>query len=81
MEAADSLGNRAQISIDIEGEKYALPPLTRIEAASQTKSLYGRSFAIVIGINDYDKWPGLEFAVAEFLFFVKTGNWIAALNS
>jgi len=65
VEAADSLGNRAHISIDIEGEKYALPPLTRVEAASQRKALYGRSFAIVIGINNYEKWPGLEFAVAD----------------
>jgi len=65
VEAADSLGNRAHISIDIEGEKYALPPLTRIESSSQKKTLYGSSFAIVIGINDYEKWPGLEFAVAD----------------
>lgn len=65
VEAADSLGNRAHISIDIEGEKYALPPLTRVESSSQKKALYGRSFAIVIGINDYEKWPGLEFAAAD----------------
>ena len=65
VEAADSLGNRAHISIDIEGEKYALPPLPRVETTSQKKALYGRSFAIVIGINHYEKWPGLEFAVAD----------------
>ncbi len=65
VEAADSLGNRAHISIDIEGEKYALPPLTRIESTSQRKALYGRSFALVIGINHYEHWPGLEFAVAD----------------
>ena len=65
VEAADSLGNRAQISIDIEGEKYALPPLPRIESTSQRKALYSNSFAIIIGINQYEKWPGLEFAVAD----------------
>ena len=65
IEAADSLGNRGHISIDIEGEKYALPPLTRVESSSQKKALYGRSYAIVIGINNYEKWPGLEFAVAD----------------
>jgi hypothetical protein len=65
VEAADTLGNRAHISIDIEGEKYALPPLTRVESTSQKKALYGKSFAIVIGINNYEKWPGLEFAVAD----------------
>ena len=65
VEAADTLGNRSHISIDIEGEKYALPPLTRVESATQQKALYGRSFAVVIGINQYEKWPGLEFAVAD----------------
>ncbi len=65
VEAADSLGNRAHIAIDIEGEKYALPPLTRVESTSQRKALYGKSFAIVIGINKYEKWPRLEFAVAD----------------
>jgi tetratricopeptide (TPR) repeat protein len=65
VEAADSLGNRAHISIDIEGEKYVLPPLTRVESATQRQALYGKSFAVVIGINHYEKWPGLEFAVAD----------------
>jgi hypothetical protein len=65
VEAVDSLGNRAHISIDIEGEKYVLPPLTRVESATQRQALYGKSFAVVIGINDYEKWPGLEFAVAD----------------
>ncbi len=65
VEAADSLGNRAQISIDIEGEKYVLPPLTRIESATQRQALYSKSFAVVIGINRYEKWPGLEFAAAD----------------
>ena len=65
IEAADPIGNRAHISIDIEGEKYALPPLARVESATQRKALYGRSFAVVIGINKYEKWPGLEFAVAD----------------
>jgi hypothetical protein len=65
VEAADSLGNRAHISIDIEGEKYVLPPLTRVDSATQRQALYGKSFAVVIGINDYEKWPGLEFAVAD----------------
>ena len=65
VEAIDSLGNRAQISIDIEGEKYALPPLTRVESTTQKKALYGKSYAVVIGINQYQKWPGLEFAIAD----------------
>ena len=65
VEAADSLGNRAHISIDIEGQKYVLPPLTRVDSATRQQALYGKSFAVVVGINDYEKWPGLEFAVAD----------------
>jgi uncharacterized caspase-like protein len=65
VDAADSLGNRAQISIEVEGEKYALPPLPRVASATQRQALYGKSVAVVIGINDYENWPGLEFAVAD----------------
>jgi hypothetical protein len=65
VEAADSLGNRAHISMEIEGEKYALPPLTRVESANQRQALYGKSFAVVIGIDNYKKWPLLEFAVND----------------
>jgi hypothetical protein len=65
LEAADSLGNRAHISIDIEGEKYVLPPLSRVDSATRQQALYGKSFAVVIGINHYEKWPGLEFAIAD----------------
>ena len=65
VEAADTLGNRAHISIEIEGEQYVQPPLPPLEAASQQKAIYGKSYAIVIGIDQYEKWPGLEFAVAD----------------
>jgi tetratricopeptide (TPR) repeat protein len=65
VEAADTLGNRSQISIDVEGEEYAFPRLTRIESGSQTRALYAKSLAVVIGINQYEKWPALEFAAAD----------------
>ena len=65
VEAADFLGNRARISMEIEGKKYVLPPLARIESAAQRQALYGNSLAVIIGINHYEKWPGLEFAVAD----------------
>jgi hypothetical protein len=65
VEAADSLGNRAHISMEIEGEKYALPPLTRVASATQWQALYEKSFAVVIGIDHYEKWPLLEFAVND----------------
>lgn len=65
VEAADLLGNHSRISVVVEGEKYALPDFTRIESASQMKALYSRSLAVVIGINQYENWPALEFATAD----------------
>ena len=65
IEAADRLGNQSTLSVTIEGKEYALPPLTKVETPSQEKDLYGKSFAIVIGINAYEKWPSLEFAVND----------------
>jgi len=65
VEAADRLGNQSTLSVTIEGKEYALPPLTKVETPSKEKTLYGKSFAIVIGINSYEKWPSLEFAVND----------------
>jgi len=65
IEAADRLGNQSTLSVTVEGKAYALPPLTKVAFPSQEKDLYGKSFAIVIGINAYEKWPALEFAVND----------------
>jgi hypothetical protein len=65
VEAADRLGNQSTLSVTIEGKEYTLPPLTKVETPSQEKDLYGKSFAVVIGINSYEKWPSLEFAVND----------------
>ena len=65
IEAADRLANTAQIAISVEGEPYVMPDFARIESASQMKALYARSVAVVIGINQYEKWPALEFAEAD----------------
>lgn len=65
VEAADRLGNQSTLSVTIEGKEYTLPPLTKVETPSQEKDLYGKSFAVVIGINSYEKWPPLEFAVND----------------
>ena len=65
VEAADRLGNLSTLSVTIEGKEYTLPPLTKVETPSQEKDLYGKSFAVVIGINSYEKWPSLEFAVND----------------
>ena len=65
VEAADHIGNSSRISINIEGEKYILPTITRVGSAFQMKALYNKSYAVVIGINQYEKWPALEFAAAD----------------
>lgn len=65
VEAADRLGNQSTLSVTIEGKEYTLPPLIKVDTPSQEKDLYGKSFAVVIGINSYEKWPSLEFAVND----------------
>ncbi len=65
VEAADRRGNQSSISVAVQGEEYTLPTTSVIESHSQVRELYGTSFAIVIGINNYEKWPSLEFAVAD----------------
>jgi tetratricopeptide (TPR) repeat protein len=59
VEACDRLGNLSRLAIAVEGAPRQAEP------AGEASSLYGRSFAVVIGINRYEKWPPLEFAVAD----------------
>jgi uncharacterized caspase-like protein len=49
----------------VEGRPSVLSARARVESFSEVKDLYGKSFAVVIGINNYEKWPPLEFAVAD----------------
>jgi len=65
VEVADTLDNRSQISVTVEGEKFTLPVISKIDSSSRMNALYGKSFAVVIGVNKYEKWPPLEFAVAD----------------
>jgi len=65
IEAADRLGNQSDISVTVEGEEYILPTFSRIGSSEQANKLYERSFAVIVGINHYDKWPTLEFAVND----------------
>ena len=65
VEATDRIGNRSAITVTVEGKKHTLPRLSKIETSSQMDQLYKKSFAVVVGINNYEKWPSLEFAVAE----------------
>jgi hypothetical protein len=65
VEAADGLGNRSSVSVTVEGRKPVLSVRAEVESSTEVKDLYGKSFAVVIGINRYEKWPPLEFAVAD----------------
>ncbi|RJR52634.1 MAG: hypothetical protein C4576_02325 [Desulfobacteraceae bacterium] len=60
VEAADRLGNKTSLSIAYEREGTPVPL-----SGSSPRDLYGKSFAVVIGVNDYEKWPPLEFAVQD----------------
>jgi tetratricopeptide (TPR) repeat protein len=63
--AVDRLGNASRISVTVEGEKSRLPFITKIESSMEMREIYRKSFAVVIGIDNYKKWPPLEFAVAD----------------
>jgi hypothetical protein len=65
VEAADSLGNQSKLSAMVEGQAYKLPLVSKVEPSEHRKAIYSKSLAIVIGINNYEKWPVLEFAAAD----------------
>jgi uncharacterized caspase-like protein len=65
VEAADVLGNRSRISVTVERKKPVTPPMAQKVTIPRTSDLYGKSFAVVIGINNYEKWSALEFAVRD----------------
>ncbi|HEX7534870.1 MAG TPA: hypothetical protein VF343_06400 [Syntrophales bacterium] len=64
---------------------------TSLDAASQTRrgvqitprpspsldSLYNQSYAVVIGINAYDKWPSLEYAVND----ATSARWVSLFRT
>jgi hypothetical protein len=65
VKAADDLGNRSSISVTIEREKPKIQLITKKDTHFQTTEFYRRSFAVVIGINNYEEWPALEFAIED----------------
>lgn len=67
IEASDRLDNRSKKKVVIHGEKVKLSKINKVESTSDINQLYDKSFAVVIGINKYEKWPALEFAVADAL--------------
>ena len=65
IEAADTLGNRSSLSLKAEREKLTLPTVSKIDSGSLPIRFYEKSFAVIIGVNNYEKWPALEFAVND----------------
>ena len=65
VEAADMRGNASRMVLNVTGEKYKLPTITRTGKYSGSQPLYTQSHAVIIGINKYEKWPVLEFAVND----------------
>jgi uncharacterized caspase-like protein len=65
VEAADSLGNLSRVSVAVEREKPVTPSIAQKVTIPRPSDLYGKSLAVVIGINNYEKWPALEFAVRD----------------
>jgi tetratricopeptide (TPR) repeat protein len=61
VEAADRLGNRTTLSITVERKASRVPA----SGAAGLSDFYGKSIAVVIGINRYEKWPPLEYAVED----------------
>lgn len=65
VEASDSLGNLSSISLTVEREKLPLPEIEKAGTVFKLGDFYERSFAVVIGINNYEAWPVLEFAIND----------------
>jgi tetratricopeptide (TPR) repeat protein len=65
IEAKDNVGNTSSLVVNVHGEKYALPAFGQPGRFASTQQLYSKSHAVVIGINRYEKWPALEFAVND----------------
>lgn len=55
VKAVDKRGNEAK---KVKSITYQVPDLGK-------KGYYDKSWAVVIGINDYDRWPRLEYAVND----------------
>jgi tetratricopeptide (TPR) repeat protein len=72
VEAADSIGNLSRILIRVERKKTEWDAFSALDSRSQLRQVYERSFAVVIGINSYEKWPVLEFAVNDARAIRKT---------
>lgn len=61
VEAADRLGNRTTLSVPVERKASRIP----VSGPASASDVYGKSVAVVIGVNRYEKWPALESAAED----------------
>jgi tetratricopeptide (TPR) repeat protein len=65
VEASDGPGNVSSLEVTLERVEPEVALAAQKAAMPDARELYTRSFAVVIGINNYTKWPALEFAVRD----------------
>ena len=67
VEAEDRVGNRSSLTTRVE--RSTTVAAKRVATATQVAEgkFYNKSVAVVIGVDQYEKWPPLEFAVADAL--------------
>ena len=63
--AADRRGNLSRLEVIVQRVQPEEAVSAQKATMPQASDLYEKSFALVIGINDYEKWPRLEFAVRD----------------
>jgi uncharacterized caspase-like protein len=61
----DHLGNRSNVSVAIKREESPSPKEAETGGPTRAENIYDKSVAVVIGINQYEKWPVLEFALND----------------
>jgi len=65
VEARDARGNASSFEVTLERIKLEAASAGQSDIMPGARDLYRKSFAVVIGINNYVKWPALEFAVRD----------------
>jgi len=65
IEATDNAGNRSSVPVTVKREES--PPVEAMASNTPARAdmIYDKSIAVVIGINQYEKWPVLEFALND----------------
>jgi len=67
IEARDRAGNLSRITTKVERSTSVATGSVKAATALTEGRFYKKSVAVVIGVDQYEKWPPLEFAVADAL--------------